>query len=639
MKSILAIGLLLLLPPAPGAADDLPPWSIAVYMMPSDMIPEAKKDFAEMVAIAADHDIPIAVQWQTYDPDTDERAVRRALLSGNESWYSSGTELPAGTRMPDQAVFSDFLTWVKDVGPGQRHALVTWGHGGLERGLGYDGTGFEDTNYFTYDRMRAGAAAAGYTCDILVACGCKSAVTEGIIRYSNFARYFTGTVKDKLKLDSGLGPFNTWLADVVAHPEWEGARVGQSWVERYKQSTGDYTNTAIVMDLQAFTGPEAGLDQAAWAAAALQRFHDVDTLRPLLQGIHANFQTSAGYTVLDDWLIALANTDNGLDPRIQSAAALARTRMEDSITYRWYGANNANGPGFYTPYVENPPVSYPIPRENEYLILDKASFLTSWTRDMPFINTYAYAYGDGSQQPNDLKARITEHHFDPDTNQLRLHFNQPMVRASFDPDEDLDLGDSGVTVDHVTWDGYDKLILHLVDLPTNESPLRVGPGIWDTHGLGLDQNNNGAAEEIDDVYEVGLPGASAPEIGYADWADTQEIPEDKRGYEDTPAGDNLPNLLKYATGFEAMTPHAPQDIMDLSDDASPANVSVRFYRSKSAIDVQVTPQWSPRLDPPSWGAEGLIEEKLSDEGDREKWQVSMSDPTNGFIRLKVEPVN
>ena len=260
MQQIRKCMLWLLLPLFLSAQEDLPPWSIAVYMMPSDMIPEAKKDFAEMVAIAADSDIPIAVQWQTYDPDTDERAVRRALLTGNESWYSSGTELPAGTSMPDQAVFSDFLTWVKDVGPGQRRALVTWGHGGLERGLGYDGTGFLDSNYFTYDRMSAGAAAAGYTCDILVACGCKSAVTEGAIRYADFARYFTGTVKDKIKLSSGLGPFNTWLADVVAHPEWEGARVGQSWVERYKQSTGDYENTAIVMDLRAFTAPDAALD-------------------------------------------------------------------------------------------------------------------------------------------------------------------------------------------------------------------------------------------------------------------------------------------------------------------------------------------------------------------------------------------
>ena len=343
--------------------------------------------------------------------------------------------------------------------------------------------------------------------------------------------------------------------------------------------------------------------------------------------------------MLDDWLIALAADDNGLDPRIQSAAALARTRMEDSITYRWYGANNANGPGFYTPYVENPPVSYPIPRESEYLILDKASFLASWTRDMPFINTYAYAYGDGSQQPNDLKAQITEHHLDTDTSELSLSFNQPMVRASFDPDEDLDFNGSGVSVTGVTWKNYDKLILQLADLPAEAHSLRVGPGIWDTHGLGLDQNDNGVAEESDDAYEITFPGTSGDAPDFAEWSETQGIPEDQRGENDMPAGDNLPNLLKYATGFEAMTPYAPQDIMGVSENPLPGKFTARFHRSKSAVGVQVVPEWSPNLETGSWTTEGLSQQKLTEEGDREEWEVSVPYEIKGFIRLKVERVD
>ncbi|MFP4156342.1 MAG: hypothetical protein ACLFU4_01870 [Opitutales bacterium] len=639
MRLIFKCTFWLWLPLLLSAQEELPPWSIAVYMMPSDMIPEAIKDFQEMVTTAADSDLPIAVQWQTYDPDTEQRSVRRALLSGNESWYSSGTELPEGTRMPDEAVFADFLSWVKTVSPSQRRALVTWGHGGLERGLGYDGSSLLDTNYFTYDRMSAGAATANYTCDILVACGCKSAVTEGAIHYADFAHYFTGTVKDKIKLGSGLGPFNTWLADVAAHPEWEGARIGQSWVERYKESTGSYENTAIVMDLQAFTAPGAALDQAAWAAAALQRFHDVDTLRPLLHGIHANFQTSRGYTVLDDWLIALAADDNGLDPSIQSAAALARSEMEASITYRWYGANNANGLGFYTPYVENPPVSSPIPPESEYQILDRAGFLASWIHVMPFINTYAYAYGDGSQQPNDLKARIIEHHWDPDTKELRLSFNQPMLRSSFDPHQDLDFNGSGASVSDYRWNGYDQLILQLVHLPTDAHLLRVGPEIWDTHGLGLDQNSNGLAEESNDLYEINFPETSGEGPDFAEWVETQGIPEGSRSDADTPAGDNLPNLLKYATGFEAMTPHVLRDIMAVSENPPADHFSARFYRSKSAVGVRVVPQWSPDLKNDSWTTEGLSEDQLTEEADREAWEVSIPHQTKAFIRLKVERVD
>ena len=496
---------MLLLPLAviSAADEDLPPWGIAVYMMPSDMIPEARKDFDEMVAIAAAHDIPIAVQWLTFHSDTGERRVRRALLSGDEEWYSSGTVLPGISTMAERAVFADFLSWVQEVSPSQRRALVTWGHGGLERGLGYDGSGL-DVNYFTFDRMRDGAADAGYSCDLLVACGCKSAVAEGAIRYADFAQHFTGTALDKIKLSSGLGPFDTWLADLVANPDWDGPRVGQSWVERYQASTGSYGNTAIVMDLQDFIRPYGALDQAAWAAAALQRLHSVETLRPILSGIHANFQTSAGYTVLDDWLIALANPENGLDAQIHSRATQARTLMEDSISYRWHGASNANGLGFYTPYVEHPPTSAPIPPESEYLILDRASFLATWTRDMPFINVHAYAYGDGTQQPNTLLPRIIEHHFDEDSGTLTLRFNQPMVRSSFDRSQDAHLSGPGGSISADTWQGLDTLILSVAELQPGTHTLSIGPDIWDTHGVGMDQNSNGVAEETEDAYIVTL---------------------------------------------------------------------------------------------------------------------------------------
>lgn len=633
-KLLILFGCLMWFFPA-SAEENLPPWGIAVYMMPSDMIPEARKDFNEMAAIAAAHDIPIAVQWQTYESGTEKRAVRRALLTGGEDWYDSGTELPQGTKMSSRETFGDFLSWVQTAAPSEKRALVTWGHGGLEKGVGYEATDPLDVHYFTFDRMRGGAADAGYRCDLLVVCGCKGAVAEGVIAYAGFADSFTATTMDKIKLSSGLGPFDSWLEDLVSHPHWQAAEAGESWVERYRQTGGSY-NTAIVMDLQQFTAPGGGLDQAAWVAAALHRREDKSVLVPLFQGMSANFQTSQNYSVLDDWLRDIAETDYGVDPSIQAAATAARQAMEDAVTHRWHGSISSNGLGIHTPWFENPPVSSPIPKESDFAVFDKAGFMETWIHEMPFINTFAYAYGDGSQQPNELKARVVEHHFDPDTRELRLRFNQPMVRASFDPAEDLDDDGSALEVASFTWEGYETLIVRLAELPSEPRILRLGPEIWDTHGLGMDQNGNGVAEESLDVFEAEIPAASETGVAYADWAQAQGIPGDLRGPADSPMGDEIPNLLKYASGLEAMTFHAPDDLLRIPDGTGAGRFAIRFYRSGTAVGAQVVPQRSDSLTEASWTHEGLTQEKLGEEGGRETWEVSMPLESHGFIRLKVE---
>ena len=81
-------------------------------------------------------------------------------------------------------------------------------------------------------------------------------------------------------------------------------------------------------------------------------------------------------------------------------------------------------------------------------------------------------------------------------------------------------------------------------------------------------------------------------VGFDYWAIS--LPENQRKISDCPAGDDIPNLLKYASGLSPQTQCSDEDIYTISFDL-PEFITVRYFTSKEAHGVRASPVFKENL--------------------------------------------
>lgn len=123
-------------------------------------------------------------------------------------------------------------------------------------------------------------------------------------------------------------------------------------------------------------------------------------------------------------------------------------------------------------------------------------------------------------------------------------------------------------------------------------------------------------------------------VDYFTWADAEGIPLLERGPEDTPAGDGIPNIIKYAAGLPAMTSHLPEDVMSIATVNEDGMFSIIYSKSKTAEGAELLPVWAGGLDS-EWVPEGITHELIAVDGDVETWKVSIPLQTKGFMKLQI----
>jgi len=122
------------------------------------------------------------------------------------------------------------------------------------------------------------------------------------------------------------------------------------------------------------------------------------------------------------------------------------------------------------------------------------------------------------------------------------------------------------------------------------------------------------------------------------WTFDSGAPVGGRGPQDCPAGDNIPNLLKYAVGLAPLTICSTADLMLPLMDDSEGKFTVTYQKSKDAAGVTLYPTWTGSLQAPEWQGSGLNLRKLSEEASTELWEASLpvADRSSAFIRLNAE---
>jgi alpha-tubulin suppressor-like RCC1 family protein len=102
--------------------------------------------------------------------------------------------------------------------------------------------------------------------------------------------------------------------------------------------------------------------------------------------------------------------------------------------------------------------------------------------------------------------------------------------------------------------------------------------------------------------------------GFSDWADSYSLASGQDGLTDSPAGDGISNLEKYALGLVPGQAYRAGDLFSVRVDFAAQRIILRYEQSKQADDVQITAVWSPSLTDPVWGST-LIETSLVGETD------------------------
>jgi hypothetical protein len=123
------------------------------------------------------------------------------------------------------------------------------------------------------------------------------------------------------------------------------------------------------------------------------------------------------------------------------------------------------------------------------------------------------------------------------------------------------------------------------------------------------------------------------EDSFERWIATEWTFVHQREQNDTPADDNIPNLIKYACGLSATTAYSSSDLMTMSLDPLTGLFYIEYLESKLNQDVILEPVWCPTLDQP-WSSDNITMDLLEETTEHKLWRASIPLGESGFMRLR-----
>jgi len=116
------------------------------------------------------------------------------------------------------------------------------------------------------------------------------------------------------------------------------------------------------------------------------------------------------------------------------------------------------------------------------------------------------------------------------------------------------------------------------------------------------------------------------------WLSDWNVSQPNRSWDGDPAGDGIENIWKYASGLDPIIFYNVTNVFYY--DLSSNSFDVIYYKSKTS-DAEIVPEWKYSLSDDEWRKDfGLVNLKISETADREKWKASIPMRSNGFIRIR-----
>jgi len=355
-----------------GADATLPQWTVLVFINgDNDLEQSALDDMNEMEAVGSTDEVQVVVQIDRSEDytraDGDWTEARRYLVQADSDErritspvLESLGEVDSGSA---DAVL-DFVAWGAANFPAQRYLLVFWDHG--------DGWSFQpqtgaDTKAISEDYdsgnhlsvaggdvtevVEGAAAIFGQPIDLLGFDACNMQQWEVANSVIGAARYVVASQDYE---DVTGWPYDAWLTDLVAEPDMDPARLGDTIALRFHETPD---STQSVLDLGELPALNTALDTLADALVASGSAGQV--LRAAAdgaQGYDGRFSTEHDLTDLLTRMEAASE-----DVAVKAAAVAAKTRVEALVlaNYNEGGAvKNSYGLTIYSPAEGGAPPIY-----------------------------------------------------------------------------------------------------------------------------------------------------------------------------------------------------------------------------------------------------------------------------------------
>ncbi len=350
---LLSIVISLAAPAAPCTAAQNAPaqWTVLVYLDGDNNLErEAINDMLEMSTIGSNEAINIIVQFDRA-PGYDHRygdwtgTLRFRVGRGMTPQPANAIQDLGEVNMGDPQTLIDFVTWGMTTFPAQRVALVLWNHGdgwrtasavkkGRKAICWDDSSGRDALDSAELRRAMDIVTRHGATPLDLVA---FDACLMAMIEIDAQLRPYAGVRVASEETEPGTGyPFDTILADLHAHPEWDGAALGTAIVDRYYQAYHSETQSAVNLSGSDYPALIQAVDRLAQTLLDHQA-DEIDAIKGARREVQ---QFQASYVDLYHLAELLAGKATQ-DPLRRAAQAVVAAI--DNVTLR--NQNGASWPG------------------------------------------------------------------------------------------------------------------------------------------------------------------------------------------------------------------------------------------------------------------------------------------------------
>jgi len=123
-------------------------------------------------------------------------------------------------------------------------------------------------------------------------------------------------------------------------------------------------------------------------------------------------------------------------------------------------------------------------------------------------------------------------------------------------------------------------------------------------------------------------------VVYRAWAAIQGLPHTAQGLEDSPSGDGIGNLLKYAAGLPPMESATFDQLYTFSPDIAGQRFTT-FYNQSKRAHASIVPEWTDSLTN-AWQTAGIDKTLATETISNEMWEASVPLGQSGFMRLRAE---
>jgi len=338
-------------------------WSILVYLNgDNDIEDDAVRAVHNMELIGSTDKINIVVQLDKKGPTGTWRYLMQKPAKPDDTPMPvPPIQSPVVETLPEQDMGSpdtlkNFLAWGMNRYPAKRYLVYVWNHGSgwlekpkvkkpaTSRGVSYDDhSGNHLTVIQVGDVLRGMSASCGKKIDLVAFEACLMQMAEVVSELADSCLFQVGSEET-----TKAWPHRAWLTQVVAHPEWDGLKMGSALVDAIRAAYLQGTSTMSLIELSKVAGLKTRA--SAFAKALLSNAAYKPRIKEVLRGTQS-YLIDTNRDMVDFIELVLEKID---DKAVVEAGSLLKEFIKSELvaknSYTGFPVSGSNGLSVWVPW-------------------------------------------------------------------------------------------------------------------------------------------------------------------------------------------------------------------------------------------------------------------------------------------------